>query len=140
MNLYELMFILSPDLEQDIQEKLLQRLESTITKNSGRIIRVVDMGVKNLAYKIKKKPKGRYFLNYLEGPGSMIYEIERFLRIDENILRFVLFKMEKHVTVEDLEEKPEQSPEEKPEEKPEQSAEEPAEVSSEEKGVEKDAE
>ncbi|MBN1635292.1 MAG: 30S ribosomal protein S6 [Deltaproteobacteria bacterium] len=136
MNLYELMFILDPDLEQDIQEKLIQRLQSTITKNSGRVIRVVDMGVTNFAYKIQKKAKGHYFLNYLEGPGSMIYEIERFLRIDENVLRFVLFKMGKHVTVEDLEEKPEESPGEKSE----QSTEEPIKVSSEEEGVEQDAE
>lgn len=107
MNLYEMMYIQDPDLGEENQEKLLTRLKKTIGKNGGDIIRIDDMGVRGLSYKIQKKPRGHYFLLYLEGPGSMVPEIERFLRIDENILRFVVIKLDEKVNRSDLEPKPE---------------------------------
>lgn len=115
MNYYELMFIQNPDLGEEDQEKLHTRLRNTIGKNGGDIIRINDMGVRGLAYKIQKKPRGRYFLLYLEGPGSMIPEIERFLRLDENVIRFVVVKLDRHTTRADLEPKPEPKPEPIPE-------------------------
>lgn len=111
MNLYEIMFILSPDIGEDEREKITTRLKSTISKNKGDIIRFDDMGFKSLTYKIKKKSRGQYYLINLEGPGSMIAEIERFLRIDENVIRFVVVKLDKHVTRQDLEPKAEPQPE-----------------------------
>jgi small subunit ribosomal protein S6 len=114
MNLYEIMFIMNPDLGDDEREKLTTRLKATIGKNKGDIIRFDDMGVKGLTFKIKKRSRGHYFIVYLEGPGSMISELERFLRIDENIMRFVVVKLEKHITRQDLEPKPEPQPETAP--------------------------
>ncbi|HVN71962.1 MAG TPA: 30S ribosomal protein S6 [Desulfomonilia bacterium] len=118
MNLYEIMFILNPDIGEDEREKLTSRLKSTISKNKGEIIRFDDMGIKSLTYKIKKKSRGQYFLIYLDGPGSMIAEIERFLRIDENVIRFVIVKLDKHVTRQDLEPKVEPQPEPTPQASP----------------------
>ena len=127
MNLYEMMYIQNPDLGEEDQEKLLTRLKNTIGKNGGEIIRINDMGVRGLSYKIQKKPRGHYFLSYLEGPGSMIPEIERFLRIDENILRFVIVKLDKHTNRADLEPKSEPKAEEVPETQKEEVAEQDAE-------------
>ncbi len=124
MNFYEMMYIQNPDLGEEDQEKLLTRLKNTIGKNGGEIIRIDDMGVRGLSYKIQKKPRGHYFLSYLEGPGSMIPEIERFLRIDENILRFVIVKLDKHT---DLEPKTEPQAEKVPETQQEEVAEQDAE-------------
>ncbi len=120
MNFYEIMFILSPDIGEDEREKLTTRLKSTISKNKGDIIRFDDMGFKSLTYKIKKKSRGQFFLINLEGPGSMVAEIERFLRIDENVIRFVVVKLDKHVTRQDLEPKVEPQPEAAPAPSPEQ--------------------
>ncbi len=127
MNFYEMMYIQNPDLGEEDQEKLLTRLKNTIGKNGGEIIRIDDMGVRGLSYKIQKKPRGHYFLSYLEGPGSMIPEIERFLRIDENILRFVIVKLDKHTNRADLEPKSEPKAEEVPETQKEEVAEQDAE-------------
>lgn len=102
MNLYEIMFIQNPDIGEEEQQKLLTRFSGVITKNGGDIIRTDDQGIRTLAYKIEKHPRGRYFLSYLEGPGSMVHEIERFLRLDENVIRFVVIKLDRHVTREDL--------------------------------------
>ncbi|MGD0821395.1 MAG: 30S ribosomal protein S6 [Desulfomonilia bacterium] len=114
MNLYEIMFILNPDIGEDEREKLTTRLKTIISKNKGDIIRFDDLGFKSLTYKIKKKSRGQYFLINLEGPGSMIAEIERFLRIDENVIRFVVVKLDKHVSRQDLEPKVEPQPEAAP--------------------------
>lgn len=111
MNLYEIMFIVNPDIGEDEREKLISRLKNTISKNKGDIIRLDDMGIKSLAYKIQKKFRGHYFLIYLEGPGAMVSEVERFFKLDENIVRFVIVKLEKGVTRQDLEPKVEPQPE-----------------------------
>jgi small subunit ribosomal protein S6 len=114
MNLYEIMFVLNPDIGEDEREKATTRLKNTISKNNGDIIRFDDMGFKSFMYKIKKKSRGHFFLINLEGPGTMVAEIERFLRLDENVIRFVVVRLDKHVTRQDLEPKVEPQPEASP--------------------------
>lgn len=100
---YELMKIVNPDLGEEAVEKVITRFTNNVKKNDGEVIRIEDMGIKTLAYKIEKKSKGHYFLSYLEGPGKMLSEIERTLGIDENVLRFIVIKLDEHVKREDLE-------------------------------------
>lgn len=100
---YELMKIVNPELKEDAVEKVITRFTNNVKKNDGEIIRIEDMGIKTMAYKIEKKSKGHYFLSYLEGPGKMLFELERTLRIDENVLRFMIIKLDEHVKREDLE-------------------------------------
>ncbi|HEY9162946.1 MAG TPA: 30S ribosomal protein S6 [Desulfomonilia bacterium] len=100
---YELMKIVNPELREDAVEKVITRFTNNVRKNDGEVIRIEDMGIKTMAYKIEKKSKGHYFLSYLEGPGKMLSEIERTLRIDENVLRFIIIKLGEHVKREDLE-------------------------------------
>jgi small subunit ribosomal protein S6 len=100
---YELMKIVNPDLREDGIEKVITRFTNNVKKNDGEVIRIEDMGIKTLAYKIEKKSKGHYFLSYLEGPGQMLSEIERTLGIDENVLRFIIIKLGDHIKREDLE-------------------------------------
>jgi small subunit ribosomal protein S6 len=111
MNLYEMMFIMNPDIGDEEQEKLITRFKNTIGKNKGDVIRFDDMGLKSLSYKIQKKLRGHYFLVYLEGPGALVAEVERFFKLDENIIRFVIVKLEKRITRQDLEPKAEPQPE-----------------------------
>lgn len=100
---YEVMMILNPDLGADEIEKVAARYQGNVTKNGGEIIRIDDLGVKTLAYKIQKRSKGRYLLSYLDGPGPMLAEIERTLKIDENVIRFLIIKLDEEVKREDLE-------------------------------------
>ncbi len=100
---YELMKIVNPELREDAVEKVITRFKNNVKKNDGEIIRIEDMGIKTMAYKIEKNSKGHYFLSYLEGPGKMLSELERTLRIDENVLRFMIIKLDDHVKREDLE-------------------------------------
>lgn len=115
MNLYEIMFIQNPDIGEEEQQKLLSRVTTAVTKNGGEVIRLDDQGIRSMAYKIEKHSRGRYFLGYLDGPGSMVSEIERNLRIDENVMRFVLIRLDRHVTREELMPKQAAEPEVQPE-------------------------
>jgi small subunit ribosomal protein S6 len=114
MNIYEIMLIMNPDIVDDEREKLITRFKNTIGKNKGEVIRIDDMGLKSLSYKIQKKLRGHYFLVYLEGPGAMVSEVERFFKLDENIVRFVIVKLEKSITRQGLEPKAEPQPEPAP--------------------------
>lgn len=134
MNLYEIMFIQNPDIGEEDQTKLLTKFTTTITKNGGEIIKIDDQGIRGLAYKIQKYSRGRYFLGYVEGPGSMIPEIERFLRIEENVVRFVVIKLDSHVTKEELLPKPVVEPEPVKDAEPAKEAEPVAETKTEEAG------
>jgi len=104
MNSYELMFIVDPDVSDDALEKVLTKFKDVITKNGGDVLKVDDYGVKSLAYKINKKPQGHYFLCLFNGPGGFIVELERNLRIDENIMRFVVTRLEEVIDKDDIKE------------------------------------
>lgn len=102
MNIYELMFILDPEMGKEEQEKFLSRLDMIVKRGEGEIFRLDDLGNRQMAYKINKKSRGHYLLGYLEGPGAMLSEIEHFLRIDENVLRFILVKQDEKTSRENF--------------------------------------
>jgi small subunit ribosomal protein S6 len=114
MSLYEIMFLINPDIGDDENVKIISRLKNTLGKFKGDLIRLDDMGLRSLSYKIEKKSRGHYFLAYVEGPGSLVAELERIFRLDENILRFVIVRLGKNVSRQDLEPKAEEQPEAAP--------------------------
>jgi small subunit ribosomal protein S6 len=103
MSIYEVMFILDPDLAEEGQEKVFTRLKTQVAKKGGEVFRMDNQGMRSLSYKINKKPRGRYFLCYIEGPGDMVSEIERTMKIDENIMRFIVIRMDDERSRQDFE-------------------------------------
>ena len=91
---YETMFILKPTLvEEEIKQKI-DFYKEAITKNGGEIKNCLDMGMRNLAYEIKKHQRGYYFVIYFTTEPKAILELERLYRINEDILRFIVIKYE----------------------------------------------
>ncbi|WP_395002510.1 30S ribosomal protein S6 [uncultured Helicobacter sp.] len=94
MKHYETMFIIKPTLvEEEIKAKI-DFFKDIITKNGGVIETCLDMGMRNLAYEIKKNKRGYYFVIYFKAPTTLITELERNYRINEEILRFIVIKYE----------------------------------------------
>ena len=88
------MFIIKPTLvEEEIKAKI-DFFKDIITKNGGVIETCLDMGMRNLAYEIKKNKRGYYFVIYFKAPTTLITELERNYRINEEILRFIVIKYE----------------------------------------------
>ncbi len=90
---YETIVITKPDLDEHIASGLATKLEDIIKTNNGKILEVVEIGKKKLAYPIKKQPKGNYILYHYVGKSTTIKELERHMNISEDVLRFQTIKI-----------------------------------------------
>ncbi|MDD5424604.1 MAG: 30S ribosomal protein S6 [Candidatus Omnitrophica bacterium] len=91
MKKYEGLFILKPNLTDEEYGKLTAAVLEVITKNGGKVDAKEDLGTRDLAYMIKKDKKGRYLLVYFTAETSSITAMERLYKINESILRAVIF-------------------------------------------------
>src|SRR3989338_8205631 len=100
MREYETVYILDPAMtEADVQQSLT-RISETISRHSGYIFRSENLGKKNLAYRIKKQSKGYYACLDYCGDSGTVSEIERNLKLDERVLRFLTVKLDEDVDIE----------------------------------------
>lgn len=100
MKEYETLYLLSPDIPADKAEELNKKLCDVIQNQGGHVLTSFNWGKRRLAYRVAKTNFGVYvYLNYL-GMNNLVAEIERILKYDDNILRFVTMKLEDHVDVE----------------------------------------
>ncbi len=95
MNLYEKLIILDPNLDEKAREEQIGKVEEVITKQGGEILKSENLGRRKLAYEIKKRQKGDYILLLFKAPPSTIAELERFCRVVEPILKFIITKLKK---------------------------------------------
>lgn len=89
---FELTYILNPVLEEDKFSELVSTVNSLIESNDGEIVEVDEWGTRKLAYDIDKKGSGYYVNMYFKAPGSAIEVIERNMRINDDILRYLTLK------------------------------------------------
>lgn len=88
MNNYESVIIISPNLKEGEIESIITEITDLINAN-GEVIKVDKMGVKRLAYEIRKCKEGYYIVIYFEADPSIISELEKYYRITENIIKFI---------------------------------------------------
>jgi len=86
---YETTFIVQPEISDEGREALNQKLDAALEKQGSIRLMMDDVGKRKLAYEIKKFQKGHYAtLTYLDD-GRAVKEIERLLRLEESVLRFL---------------------------------------------------
>ena len=88
------MYIGTPDAADDEIVKLNESIEELITKEGGTVVKTENMGRRKLAYQIKKKTEGHYVLFEIEDSGQTIFELERRMRVNDVILRFVTVRVD----------------------------------------------
>ncbi|NLP20100.1 MAG: 30S ribosomal protein S6 [Bacteroidales bacterium] len=96
INQYETVFIATPVLSEAQMKEAVNKFRRIITDNNGELIHEEDWGLKKLAYPIKKKSTGFYYLFEFRSEGEFINKLETEFRRDERIMRFLTFKMDKH--------------------------------------------
>ncbi len=96
MNCYEHTIIVRQDLSEDQSKKLLGKYEDIISKNSGKVLKTEEWGLKNFSHKINNNRKGFYFHIKFEGIGKTIEELEKAENIDSSLIRFLTVKVKKH--------------------------------------------
>jgi small subunit ribosomal protein S6 len=85
---YELMLIVRPDMVDEDLNKLISTLESTVT-TAGGTAKAEVWGKRRLAYKVSKFNDGIFVVLMIEGPGAIIHEVERRLRVTEQVIKFL---------------------------------------------------
>ena len=91
---YEVMYILRPDIAEEEIEKLTTSLAATVTKGGGVVLSSEKMGTRKLAYTVRKFNDGLYMLMTLEAGGELITELERRLRVTEQVIKFITVRMD----------------------------------------------
>lgn len=98
MSKYELMYIIDASLEEAPRKELIERVSALVTDNHGEVEKVDEWGKRRLAYPINYKNEGYYVLvNFSAGP-ELPKEIERVLQISDDVLRYLIVKLEQRRT------------------------------------------
>lgn len=92
--IYELVFIVEPDADDEEVMRLTEALQKIVTSQEGVITKTEMMGRRQLAYEIKHKREGIYVLLEIEGSGHEIAELERRMRVNDRILRYITVRVD----------------------------------------------
>ena len=100
MNKYELMYIIDTSLEEAPRKELIEKVSGQIAENGGEVEKVDEWGKRRLAYAIDYKTEGYYVLVNFSAKPEVPQEIERLLQINEQVLRYLVIRLEeKHTSV-----------------------------------------
>ncbi|MEZ5357451.1 MAG: 30S ribosomal protein S6 [Candidatus Zixiibacteriota bacterium] len=89
MSVYDTTFVLNPQLEEAGLDQRIKEVVELIGANGGTMVKENRIGMRKLAYEIKKLTQGYYISLVYEGNGALVNELERRFRMDENCLRFL---------------------------------------------------
>ena len=91
---YEIMFIVRPDIEEAEIDKIVETFSGYVTQGGGAVKQTEKMGRRRLAYTVRKFNDGFYVLLIVDAPASLIHEIERRLRVSEQVIKFITVRMD----------------------------------------------
>lgn len=94
MNKYELAVVVNAKLEDDARAATVEKVKEYITRYNGNITNVDDWGKRKLAYEIQKMSEGYYYFIQFEAEADAPAEIERHVRIMENVLRYLCVRQD----------------------------------------------
>jgi small subunit ribosomal protein S6 len=92
--LYEVMFIVRPDVDDEEIEKLIANFSSTVTGGGGVVKSVEKLGRRRLAYVVRRFADGNYILLTIEAGGPVVLELERRLRVTEPVIKFITVRID----------------------------------------------
>ena len=96
MNCYEHTFITKQDIPENQTKIIINKYEDIINKNSGKVLKTEEWGLKNLSHIIKNNKRGFYFHIKFEGIGKTIEVLEKAGNIDQALIRFLTVRVKKH--------------------------------------------
>ncbi|SHL32976.1 SSU ribosomal protein S6P [Roseovarius marisflavi] len=96
MPLYEHVMIARQDLSTAQAESLVEHFGTVLTDNGGTLVESEYWGVKTMAYKINKNRKGHYAFLKTDAPSSAVQEMERLMRLHDDVMRVLTIKVDEH--------------------------------------------
>lgn len=94
MNQYEVLYIITPELDAEATAAVVTKFSGIVTANGGEVTSVDEWGKRRLAYAIDYKTEGFYVLMTINAAPEFPTELERNFKIDENILRYMVTRKE----------------------------------------------
>ena len=94
MPLYECVFIARNDITQQQVDTIADQISAVIAEQGGTVRKREYWGLRGLAYRIKKNRKGHYVLLNINAPSGAVVELERQLKINEDVLRYLTVKVD----------------------------------------------
>ncbi|MDJ0644301.1 MAG: 30S ribosomal protein S6 [Erythrobacter sp.] len=96
MALYEHIFLARQDLSQAQVDALAATATEIVEANEGKVTKTETWGLKSLAYKIERNRKAHFVMLNIDGPGSVVAELERQTRINEDVIRYMTIRVDEH--------------------------------------------
>jgi len=96
MALYEHVFIARQDLSNAQAEGLIEHFGQVLVDNGGKVVGSEYWGLKTMAYKINKNRKGHYGFVRSDAPSAAVLEMERLMRLHEDVMRVLTVKVDAH--------------------------------------------
>ena len=94
---YELVYLLSPDASEQAAAELHAQVEATVARFGGELEKTDNWGRRKLAYQIGPHKEGVYVLDVLNGSGELMKELERRLRVNEQVLRYLVVRVDEEL-------------------------------------------
>ena len=94
MNQYEVMYVIDTAIDEAARTALINRFSDLVVKNGGNVDRVDEWGKRRLAYAINYKTEGYYVLMYITAPSELPRELERNMKINDSVLRYLTVRFE----------------------------------------------
>jgi small subunit ribosomal protein S6 len=91
---YELTYVISGVVQQNQVDDIVRKVNHLVESNGGDVLEVDEWGNQRLAYEIDRKRSGYYVNMYFKAPGSLIERLERELKINDDVLRFLTLRMD----------------------------------------------
>lgn len=96
MTCYETLFVIKPTLTEEEIVAEIAKVKDVLTKEGAELLATNDMGMRKLAYPVEKNDRGYYTVLFYKGEGTVINELERNLKINEEVLKFLTVKYSKN--------------------------------------------
>jgi len=92
MNCYETLFVVKPTLTEEEIAATITKVKDILAKEGAELLGTNDMGMRKLAYPVQKNDRGYYTVLFYKGEGTVIHELERNLKISEDVIKFLTVK------------------------------------------------
>ena len=96
MNNYETLFVIKPTLTDEETVAQVAKVTAVLEKEGAEILTINNMGMRKLAYPVEKHHRGYYTVLFYKGEGTVINELERNLKINEDVIKFLTVKYTKN--------------------------------------------
>ncbi len=92
MNSYETLFVVKPTLTEEEITVQITKIKNILAKEGAELLGTNDMGMRKLAYPVQKNDRGYYTVLFYKAEGAVISELERNLKINEDVIKFLTVK------------------------------------------------